>query len=124
MLFGLHGLTLNGPVPTGSGSAQVSGCAAASPVENTCSGTMPTWLAKLKKYGSAGLSNVIVTWLALAVTLCSPAAVHSAYASVDGTRFIRLKVNATSWALNGWPSFHFTPSRTVKTIDFLPGPQL
>ncbi len=28
-------------------------------------------------------------------------------------------MNATSAALNGCPSFHFTPSRMVKTIDFL-----
>src|SRR5262245_9425141 len=119
MLFGEHGLTVNGPVPTGLGSAQVSGCAAASPVSKMCLGTMPTWLAKLKKYGSAAALNVIVTWLPLAVTLCRPAPVHSAYRSVAGTRFIRLKVNATSSALNAWPSFHFTPSRMVKTMDVL-----
>ena len=32
MLFAVHGLTVNGPVPIGCGSGQVSGCAAASPV--------------------------------------------------------------------------------------------
>src|SRR5215475_7396464 len=106
MLFGVHGLTMNGPVPTGFGSAHVSGCAAASPVEKMCCGTMPTWSAKLKKYDEAGLANVIVTWLPLAVTLWRPAPVHSAYRSVAGTCFIRLNVNATSSALNAWPSFH------------------
>src|SRR5690348_9986585 len=50
MLFAEQGLTLNGPVPTGSASSQVSGWAAAAPADQTCSGTMPTWLAKLKKY--------------------------------------------------------------------------
>src|SRR5689334_12474132 len=100
MLLGAHGLTVNGPVPTGAGSAQVSGCAAASPVLKMCLGTMPTWLAKLKKYGSAAWSNVIVTWLPAAVTDCSPAPVHSAYRSVAGACFMRLNVNATSSALN------------------------
>src|SRR5215475_6772878 len=119
MLFGEHGLTMNGPVPTGLGSAHVSGCAAASPVEKMCCGTMPTWLAKLKKYVAAGLSKVIVTLLPLAVTLCSPAPVHSAYRSVAGADFIRLNVNATSSAENGWPSLHFTPSRMVNTTDVL-----
>src|SRR5262245_2993088 len=122
MLFAEHGSILYGPVPTGVGSSQVSGWAAAAPVEKMCLGTMPTWLAKLKKYGPAAWLNVIVTCLPLAVTLVRPAPVHSEYRSVAGTRFIRLKVNATSSALNGCPSFHFTPSRTVKTMDFLPGP--
>src|ERR1051326_2498313 len=119
MLFGEHGLTMNGPVPTGFGSAQVSGCTAASPVEKMCLGTMPTWSAKLKKYTPAGCAKVMVTWLPLAATLCRPAPVHRAYRSVAGACFIRLKVNATSSAENGWPSFHFTPSRMVNTIDFL-----
>src|SRR6266550_1813341 len=121
MLFGEHGSTVNGPVPTGFGSSQVSGWAAPAPVEKMCFGTMPTWLAKLKKYGPAGWLNLIVTCLPLAVTLVSPAPVHSAYRSVDGTFFIRLNVYSTSAALNGCPSFHVTPSRTVKTIDFLSG---
>ena len=43
-----------------------------------CFGTMPTWLAKLKKYGPAAWSNVIVTLLPAAVTLRRPAPVHSA----------------------------------------------
>src|SRR5215813_1139225 len=80
---------------------------------------MPTWFAKLKKYAPAGLAKVIVTLLPVAVTLCSPAPLHSEYRSVDGTRFIRLKVNATSAAVNGLPSFHVTPSRMVKSICFL-----
>src|SRR5215475_5802598 len=92
MLFGAHGLTMNGPVPTGLVSAQVSGWAAASPVLKMCWGTMPTWFAKLKKYGAAGLAKVIVTLLPVAVTLCSPAPVHNAYKSVAGTCFIRLNV--------------------------------
>src|SRR5262252_4859512 len=50
MLFGVHGLTMNGPVPTGSVLSQVSGCAAGSPVFQMCFGTMPTWLANWKKY--------------------------------------------------------------------------
>src|SRR5215468_8290940 len=78
MLFGVHGLTMKGPVPTGAVFSQVSGCAAASPVEKMCLGTIMTWWAKLKKYVAAGLSKVIVTLLPFAVTLCRPAAVHSA----------------------------------------------
>ena len=35
--------------------------------------------------------------------------------------FIRLKVNATSSAVIGWPSFHFTPSRMVKVSVVLSG---
>src|ERR1051326_7404474 len=124
MLFGLHGSTLNGPVPTGSGSAQVSGWAAASPALKMCFGTMPTWSAKLKKYVWAGLANVIVTLLPAAATDCRPAPVHSEYRSTDGVDFIRLNVNATSSALNGWPSFHLTPSRIVNTIDFLSAAQV
>src|SRR5262247_2027718 len=84
-----------------------------------CCGTMGTWLAKLKKYAPAGLAKVIVTLFPDAVTLCSPAPLQSEYRSVDGTRFIRLKVKATSAAENGWPSFHLTPSRMVKSICFL-----
>src|SRR5690242_9403728 len=45
--------TLNGPVPTGDSSAQVSGALAASPVLKMCLGAIVTWLAKLKKYGVA-----------------------------------------------------------------------
>ena len=78
MLFGVHGFTMNGPVPTGLGSSQVSGCAAASPLLQMCCGTMPTWLANWKKYDLAGLANAMVTVLPLAVTLCRPAPVHSA----------------------------------------------
>src|SRR5215471_17280125 len=107
MLLGEHGSTLNGPVPTGFGSSQVSGWAAASPVEKTCFGTMPTWLAKLKKYGWAASLNTMVTWLPFAVTLCRPAPVHSAYRSIAGVAFMRLNVKATSSALNGVPSLHF-----------------
>src|SRR5215471_15445421 len=77
MLLGVHGSTLNGPVPTGFGSSQVSGWAAASPLPKMCCGTMPTWLAKLKKYELAGLPKVIVTLLPSAVTLCRPAPLHS-----------------------------------------------
>ena len=39
--------------------------------------------------------------------------------SVAGTRFMMSNVYATSSAVNGWPSFHFTPDRIVKTMDFL-----
>src|SRR5436305_2175469 len=124
MLFGVHGFTMNGPVPTGFGSFQVSGAFAASPVDQMCLGTMPTWFAKLKKYGCALSLNVIVTWLPLDVTLCSPAPVHSEYRSVAGVCFIRLNVNTTSSALNGCPSFHFTLSRMVNVMDFLPSPHL
>jgi hypothetical protein len=35
-----------------------------------------------------------------------------------------LKVNATSAAVKGWPSLHFTPLRTVKVIDFLSADQV
>src|SRR5215510_12764047 len=114
MLFGLQGLTVYGPVPTGCGSANVSGC----------TGTMPTRLAKYQKYGCAVLANCMVTWLPVAVTLCSPAPVQSEYRSVAGTRFIRSNVNATSCALNGCPSFHFTPDRMLKVIDFLSAPHV
>src|SRR5215469_4056731 len=124
MLFGLHGLTVYGPVPTGCGSANVSGCTAALPVDQMCWGTMPTKFAKYQKYGCAVLSNCMLTWLPVAVTLCSPAPVHSEYRSVAGTRFIKLNVNATSCALNGCPSFHFTPDRMLNVIDFLSGPHV
>ena len=87
-----------------------------------CLGTMPTWLAKLKKYGPAGLANVSVTLLPLAVTLCRPAPLHSEYRSVAGVCFIRLNVKTTSSAVIGWPSLHFTPSRMVKSMDFLSAP--
>jgi len=70
--------TVYGPVPTGFGSAQVAGLEAASPVDQMCFGTMSTWLAKLKKYGSAAPLNFSVTLLPAAVTLVSPAPVHSA----------------------------------------------
>src|SRR6476646_9695666 len=89
-----------------------------------CLGTIGTWLAKLKKYGVATSANCSVTWLPLAATLCRPAPVHSAYRSVAGVCFMRLKVNTTSSAEKGWPSLHFTPSRIVKTIDFLSAPHL
>ncbi len=45
--------------------------------------------------------------------------VHRAYRSVDLTRFMRLKVKATSFAVNASPSFHFTPERMVKSICVL-----
>src|SRR5436190_17415451 len=119
MLFDEHGSTLNGPVPTGFGSSHVSGFFAASPVDQMCLGTMPTWLAKLKKYGPAALANCSVTLLPLAVTLCRPAPVHSEYRSVAGVCFMRLNVKTTSSAVSGWPSLQVTPSRTVKVTLFL-----
>src|SRR5665213_3900769 len=119
MLFAVHGLTVKGPVPIGATSGHVSGWAAASPVEKMCCGTMPTWSAKLKKYVVATDEKVIVIWLPLAVTLCRPALVHNEYRSSAGTFFMRLNVYATSAALKGCPSLHCTPSRIVKTIDFL-----
>src|SRR4051812_759533 len=78
MLLAEQGSTVYGPVPTGFTSGQVSGCWAASPVEKMCFGTMPTWLAKLKKYGPAGWAKLIVTLSPAAVTLFRPAPVHSA----------------------------------------------
>ena len=83
---------MNGPVPTGFGFAQVAGLAAASPVDQMCLGTMPTWFAKLKKYGSAGALNFSVTLSPAAVTLVRPAPVHSEYRSRAGCCFIRLNV--------------------------------
>src|SRR5882724_889571 len=76
MLLGPHVPIRNGPVPIGLVSGQVSGCAAASPVEKMCLGTMPTWSAKLKKYVFAACLKVIVTLLPAAVTLVRPAPVH------------------------------------------------
>src|SRR2546421_5605632 len=122
MLFGVHGSTLNGPVPTGFGFSHVSGFAAASPADQMCFGTIITWLAKLKKYAPAGLANVSVTLLPLALTLCRPAPVHSEYRSVAGVCLSRLKVKTTSSALNACPSLHFTPSRMVKVMVFLSAP--
>src|SRR3954451_13860682 len=119
MLFGLHGLTSKGPVPTGFWSAQVSGCFAAAPVLQMCLGTMPIWSAKVKKYGCGALSNDIVTVLPDAVTLFSPAPFQREYTSVPGNSLSVSKVKTTSSGVNGWPSLHVTPERIVKTIDFL-----
>ena len=60
---------------------------------------MPTWLAKLKKYGSAGLANVIVTLLpAGGDALQAGAGPQRVQVGRRAPVFIRLKVKATSAA--------------------------
>src|SRR5674476_387988 len=50
--------------------------------------------------------------------------VQRAQRSSAGCFFIRLKVKATSAAVIGLPSLHFTLSRIVNTTDFLSAPQV
>jgi len=55
--------------------------------------------------------NVITTWFPDCVTLCSTD--QTELTSSPENFFIRLKVNATSAAVIGVPSFHLTPLRMV-----------
>src|SRR5256714_4807908 len=84
-----------------------------------CLGPSPAWAAKVEKYGGATAVKARVAWLPLALTLCRPAPLHREYRSTAGVCFIRLNVNTTSSAENGWPSLQVTPSRMVKVTLFL-----
>src|SRR3954451_19741050 len=117
MLFAWHGSTAYGPVPTGCGSSNFTGSFWE---PQTCLETIGVSPAMYQKYGVAGALNCMLTVFPLAVTL-SRIEVHSALKSRPGLSFIRLKVKATSSAVIGLPSFHFTPSRIVNVIDFLSG---
>src|SRR5262249_16490531 len=92
---------MNGPVPTGLGSANV----AALTVDQMCCGTMNVWAIRNRFAYSAWLnfSTAVLGVGAVALTgtgvpsVCSPLVV-----------LIMLNVKATSLAVNGLPSFHWT----------------
>src|SRR5215469_5426634 len=74
-----------------------------------CCGSMYTCPIR-NRFAYSGLAKFSVTEVALlAVALVTTGApeVYSA-----GCALIMLNVNATSLAVNGLPSFHFTPART------------
>src|SRR5918995_4753229 len=97
-------LTVYGPVPTASGLVNFSG---PDSFDQMCSGTILV-SAIWESVGTAGSLKVNVTSVSLvAVTLES--FVHSPFRSKPGFSLKRLNVYATSLALNGLPSDHFTP---------------
>src|ERR1700722_414243 len=81
-----------------------------------CCGTI--CVRRMKKrfasWGCANVSTAVVASGAVAVTGIGVAGVLMA-----GNFLIRLKVKATSAALNGLPSLHFTPGRVV-IVSVLP----
>src|SRR5215469_776682 len=99
---GLNLSSMYGPVPTGFASGLAT-------EPQMCCDTI--WVFRMKNrlasWGSAKVS-VAVFPEPVALTGIGVAGVFSA-----GYFLIRLNVNATSAALNGLPSLHFTPSRVV-----------
>src|SRR6516162_412161 len=75
------------------------------------------WVPMLYRLPACGAAN-------LSTTVSGPVAVAETGAGVpvwarEGFLASRLKVNATSAALNGWPSLHFIPGRVVR-VSVLP----
>src|ERR1022692_1528524 len=109
---GLNLSSMNGPVPTGLGSANVVG----SPTDcQMCWGRMLTCPMR-NRFAYWGVLKFSVTDLPDEVAL-----VGSGVPTILSAGFLmnRLNVYATSAALNGLPSFHFTPWRMVR-LSVLP----
>src|SRR5437879_363847 len=96
-----------GPVPTGFGSAKLVGFTP----DQMCCGTMKVCPIRnrLAYSGWLKFSTAVVALGALALAGTGVPSVAR-----PGCVLIMLKVNATSLALNGLPSFHFTPDRVVR----------
>src|SRR6185437_67976 len=96
----------NGPVPTGVGSLNVAGLLSEA---QTCCGTI--WVCRISgRLAYSGALKFSVAVLPDAVALVGTGVAGTLRA---GNFLIRLKVKATSAALNGLPSLHFTPDRVV-----------
>ncbi len=96
-----------GPVPTGFWLMFLAGSLI---LLHTCSamiGVLPTIAASSVNDGCGKVSTAVWSSLASADVIFRPVAL------IAGVRRIRSNVYATSLALNGWPSDHFTPSRVV-----------
>ncbi len=96
-----------GPVPTGFGLIDLVG---SSIFSHTCCGTigvLPMIWASSVNDGFSNVSTAVLSSLATDETSLRPVAL------ITGVRRARSNVYATSFALNGWPSDHFTPSRVV-----------
>src|ERR1700685_4786525 len=70
----------------------------------------------------SGLANVSTAWVGLGAVALTGTGVPSV--SRPGCVLIMLNVNATSLALNGLPSFHFTLERVVMVSVLPPFDQL
>src|SRR6516162_6881913 len=102
-----------GPVPTGLASPYVAGLLTDCQM---CWDTMG-WVPIRYMLPACG-------WAKLSTTVLGPVAVALVGAGVPvwasaGFLASRLKVNATSAALNDWPSLHFTPDLVVR-VSVLP----
>src|SRR5713226_8402326 len=103
---------MNGPVPTGLGSANLVGSPT---VDQMCCGRMLTCPMR-NRFAYSGFGKVSVTELPDAEALVGIGVPTMLSA---GVLMSRLNVYATSAALNGLPSFHFTPCRMVR-VSVLP----
>ena len=78
-------------------------------VFHRCSGTIGTVPSTSGPLTKAGALNVKVTW----VSSTAVAVPSKPMLLMAALFFNRPKVNATSFAVKGWPSLHVTPSRRV-----------
>src|ERR1700677_3919825 len=104
-----------GPVPTGFASVKVTGLT----VLQTACGRMavPAICCRLV-YCAVGKVTVTLLPDVLTPEMSRPSRLSAAFF------LMRLKVNATSAAVNGVPLFHFTPWRIAKVIALPPSLQV
>ena len=81
---------------------------------------MYVWPAMFCRLAYWGVAKLSVTWLPLELTLLTARPV----VLTSGYFLSMLNVNATSAAVIGVPSDHFTPGRIVNVIDLPPFDQL
>src|SRR5215469_10206243 len=107
--------TVYGPVPTGFGLAKAAGLETFCQM---CCGTMyvPPMRNKLAYSGWLKVRTAVVGSGAVALTGTG----GGEEGVSDGFFFSRLKVNATSRAVNGLPSLNFTPLRIVRVRAWPP----
>ncbi len=98
--------SLNGPVPTGLSLMFVTGSLMSFQM---CSGTI-AWLASTAGSCIRDFDLKVSTAVSSAVAFAVAARPDGFSAGVFA---IRLNVNATSFAVNGCPSFHLTPGRVL-----------
>ena len=102
----MNDFSLNGPVPTGFSLRSVVGSLMSFQM---CSGTI-AWLASTAGSCMKDFDLKVSTAVSSDVAFAVAARPDGFSAGVFETR---LNVNATSFAVNGWPSFHFTSWRIL-----------
>src|SRR6476469_3646060 len=109
---GFIDFTVIGPVPTGS-SAFVNVVGSLT-FDQTCSGTICT-ADTVENAEAPGVENFRVTSSSPVAATEERPVCQTPWGSRTGYFLSRLKENATSAAVNGSPSFHFTPCRVLNT---------